>query len=179
MNGELDFAESLKARLQILKGQPKKVVNSVKPTLKPGMIELASYCVEAKIPMFLVSGGFVDLAEPLAKRLGFTGFKANQFAWDGDVLTGELKGDFIDSAGKVHALNSWSKEHGLDLKRCIAVGDGANDLPMLKTCGVSIGLSPKPILWPHISLNNALGDHRLLLEILKSSAWTLNSSLRT
>jgi phosphoserine phosphatase len=166
MAGGLDFKESLKARLLLLRGLDRNIVLSVRPTLSNGMIQLASWCHQHQIPIFLVSGGFVDLAGPVAKQLGFKDFRANRFAWDGDRLAGFVDGDIVDGEGKRTAVNHWCQIHNLDPKRCIAVGDGANDRLMMDLCGLSVGFLPKKVLWSFLRMSNHTGDHRLLMDAL-------------
>lgn len=168
MAGGMDFATSLRARLRILKGLKRPVIEEVGHTLNPGIQDLCNLCHKLKIPMFLVSGGFVDLAGPLAARLGFQGFAANQFLWEGDTMAGDIQGTLLDGQGKLETISHWCKTYSYDPARCIAVGDGANDLAMMHHCGASVGFLPKPALWPHLSISNQTGSHALLATILSS-----------
>jgi phosphoserine phosphatase len=162
MNGGMKFAESLQLRLSILKGVKREVVDSIRPTLMPGALELCRFAREMNIKCFLVTGGFTVTASKVAEMLKLDEYCANEFGWMGDVLSGEVVGSIVDAKGKKTAINAWANEHQLDLMRCMAVGDGANDLPMLKSVGISIGIKPKPILWEHVNLINMTGDHTLL-----------------
>lgn len=166
MAGGMDFKESLRARLTLLKGVDRSLVLSVKPTITKGMKHLSDWCLQHKIPKFLVSGGFVDLAHPVAMELGFKDFRANRFAWHGDKLAGHAEGDILDGEGKRLAVGEWCKIHQIAPKRCIAVGDGANDLLMMNFCGLAAGFSPKKVLWEHIQVANHTGDHRFLIGAL-------------
>ena len=166
MAGGMDFAESLRLRLKILKGLEREKVMSVVPHINSGMVELSQYCIRSGIKLFLVSGGFVDLAAPVARQLGFADFRANRFVWDGDCLAGSVEDPIVDADGKLNAVLSWCSQYGLDPKKCIAVGDGANDLKMMQVCGAAVGFVPKKILWPHLAVNNQIGDHRLLLALI-------------
>lgn len=170
MAGGMDFATSLRMRLSILKGLKREAVMGVKHTLNPGMNELATVCTENSIPMFLVSGGFVDLAEPIARSLGFKDFAANRFLWQGDELAGDIEGALIDGEGKLAAVRNWCRRYKFRSAHCIAVGDGANDLQMMNFCGASVGIKPKATLWPYLKMSNHVGDHRLLAEIIKKTA---------
>lgn len=167
MAGGMDFAESLRIRLAMLKGTPRSIVQSVVPHLNPGMRDFAEAMTKRKVNLFLVSGGFMDLAEPVAKDLGFRGVRANRFAWDGDNLAGDVDGEIVGAAGKRDAMLGWCKTYGFDPKCCIAVGDGANDLMMMESSGLAVGFQPKKALWSKVSVCNAVGDHRLLAELLK------------
>ncbi len=166
MAGGMDFKESLRARLALLKGVDRSQVLNVRPTISRGMTHLASWCHQQRIPMFLVSGGFVDLAGPVAQQLGFKDFRANRFAWNGDKLAGDVDGEIVDAAGKRDAVSQWCKIHQLNPKSCIAVGDGANDQLMMSFCGMAAGFSPKKVLWEHLQLANHTGDHRFLVDAL-------------
>jgi phosphoserine phosphatase len=170
MAGDVDFSQSLRARLKILKGTSRDVVTSVKPTLQPGIADLCSWARTANIPYFLVSGGFIDLAGPLANSLGFKDLEANRFEWIDDKLSGGIVGPIVDGERKLEAIKSWCQRYRFDLSRCIAVGDGANDAPMLKACGLGVGFLPKSVLLPILKLSNQTGHHGLLLDLLKYGA---------
>ena len=162
MAGVMDFKESLTLRLGMLKGLHRDQILSIKPTINSGMSVLADWCHDRNIPMFLISGGFVDLAGPVASELKFKDFKANRFAWDGDRIAGRVDGDIIDGEGKKLAVANWCQIHNLDIKKSIVIGDGANDLPMMSLAGLAVGFAPKKTLWPHLHVLNATGNHRFL-----------------
>lgn len=167
MRGDMDFKTSLKERLRLLKGLTRSEILSIKPTICSGVPELFRWCKDNNIKLFLISGGFFELAEPLAKKLGCSNFLANRFAWQGDIMRGDVEGEIIDAEGKKEAVLNWIKENDISSERCLVVGDGANDLLMMKTCGLAVGFRPKPILWPHLNVANHTGDHRFLLESIK------------
>jgi phosphoserine phosphatase len=167
MAGGMDFKESLTLRLGMLKGLHRDHIHSIKPTINPGMSVLAGWCHDRNIPMFLISGGFIDLAGPVASELKFKDVKANRFAWDGDRMAGRVEGDIIDGDGKKSAVANWCQIHDLDIKKSIVVGDGANDLPMMSVGGLAVGFAPKKTLWPHLSVLNATGNHRFLQSALE------------
>ena len=156
MTGGMDFKTSLQARLKILKGLTRSQVLEIKPTLCAGIVQFANWCHEQKIKIFLISGGFHELAAPVAKQLGCVDFLANRFSWDGDIMQGRIDGDIIDGRGKQLAVLNWIKTLGFQTSRTVAVGDGANDLLMMKASGLAVGFRPKPILWPD--------HHRLPIE---------------
>ncbi len=166
MEGGMDFAASLRLRLGILKGMPRDLVLSVKAHLNPGIRELADAMHLRNVKLFLVSGGFMDLAKPVSDDLGFMALEANRFAWHGDKLAGDVEGPVIDADGKRRAVLSWCDKYSLDPRRCVAVGDGANDMKMMNVCGLAVGFMPKKALRDAITVCNATGDHRLLLELL-------------
>lgn len=167
MRGEMDFKTSLKQRLRLLKGLTRNEVLSIKPTVCRGVSEVFQWCKDNNIKLFLISGGFFELAEPLAKKLGCFDFLANRFAWQGDVMDGDVDGEIIDAEGKKEAVINWIKSNHIDYGRCLVVGDGANDLLMMKTGGLAVGFRPKKILWPHLNVANHTGDHRFLLESIR------------
>ena len=169
MTGAMDFKTSLQARLRILKGLTRSQVLKIKPTLCTGILQFADWCHQHKIKIFLISGGFQELAAPVAKQLGCVDFLANRFSWDGDIMQGRIDGDIIDGQGKQLAVLSWIKTFGFQTSRTVVVGDGANDLLMMKASGLAVGFRPKPILWPDLQIANHTGDHRFLLESLRFS----------
>lgn len=166
MSGQMDFSESLRARLKILAGLRKSELNNIQPTLCPGMQNLSDWCHKNGIQTFLITGGFREFAAPVAQKLGFTDFKSNRFAWDGDLMQGEVEGAIIDANGKKQAVFDWCVSLGIDPLHTVAVGDGANDRLMLKSCGMAVGFRPKRVLWPHLDFANHTGDHGFLLAAL-------------
>jgi phosphoserine phosphatase len=168
MSGQIDFSQSLRARLQILRGLERSKLNLITPTLCTGMHDLSKWCHKMGIKMFLITGGFLELADPVAKKLGFTDFKANRFAWQGDVMQGYPEGTIIDAAGKKQAVIDWCQSLSIDVLRTIAVGDGANDQLMMGACGMAAGFRPKQVLWPQIHIANHTGDHRFLIATLSN-----------
>lgn len=167
MTGEMDFKTSLQARLRILKGLTRQQVAAIKPTLCTGVLELAKWCQQQHIKIFLISGGFQEMAGPIAKQLGCSDFLANRFAWDGDVMQGTTEGDIIDAKGKQQSVVNWIKYLDFQKSRTLVVGDGANDLLMMRASGLAVGFRPKPVLWPELKIANHTGDHRFLLESLR------------
>ncbi len=167
MAGELDFATALRARVQMLAGVPDSIFETVSPTLtiNPGMAAFAAAARAQGIQLFLISGGFKPLAAVIARALGFDGYDANELAVKGHALTGELQGPLVDGTAKARFLEVTCATLGIARSAAIAVGDGANDLPMLKLAGAAFGYHPKPVLIPHIHGAN-FHDHRLLIHTL-------------
>jgi phosphoserine phosphatase len=118
----------------------------------------------------LITGGFREFANPVAQKLGFTDFKSNRFAWNGDLMQGEVEGAIIDANGKKQAVFDWCLSLGIDPSHTVAVGDGANDRLMLESCGMAVGFRPKRVLWPHLHFANHTGDHRFLLAALSDDS---------
>jgi phosphoserine phosphatase len=149
MNGELDFAASLKARVALLKGVPADVFERLKPkiVITPGAKELCKCLKRLGFTLAVLSGGFQPLADWLANELGLDHAFANHLISDDktNTLTGELDPAFpiVDSAHKQSLLISLAKGKGIPLAQTMAVGDGANDIPMLKTAGLGVAWKAK------------------------------------
>ena len=148
MRGELNFETSLRERVALLKGLPdsvfEKVFNSIH--LSPNAQEFVSILQENGILVGLVSGGFTPIVERLAKSLGITYFSANQLEVKEGFLTGKLVGAIISPEVKQATLEKWRKEFKLPKERTVAIGDGANDLLMLKSAGLGIAFCAKEVL---------------------------------
>ena len=165
MRGELNFETSLRERVALLKGLPdsvfEKVFNSIH--LSPNAQEFVSILQKNGILVGLVSGGFTPIVERLAKSLGITYFSANQLEVKEGFLTGKLVGAIISPEVKQATLEKWRKELKLSKDRIIAIGDGANDLLMLKSAGLGIAFCAKEVLKKEIP-NHV--DKRDFLEVL-------------
>lgn len=148
MRGELDFAQSLHHRVQALAGLPvsviEEVVEQIVPT--PGATELIAAAHRAGHRIGAVSGGFSQVLDPLAQRLGLDHAEANVLAARDGVLTGEVASEVVDRAAKRRALLRWSEADAVALGATVALGDGANDLDLLSTAALGVGLQPKPAL---------------------------------
>ncbi|KEQ35331.1 phosphoserine phosphatase SerB [Streptococcus mitis] len=165
MRGELNFETSLRERVALLKGLPdsvfEKVFNSIH--LSPNAQEFVSILQKNGILVGLVSGGFTPIVERLAKSLGITYFSANQLEVKEGFLTGKLVGAIISPEVKQATLEKWRKEFKLPKERTVAIGDGANDLLMLKSAGLGIAFCAKEVLKKEIP-NHV--DKRDFLEVL-------------
>lgn len=146
MSGELDFTASLKARVRYLEGLPDSVIAETlgKCSVTKGAEKLISAIHAAGGYVGAVSGGFSQLLDPLAKELNLDFHRANSLEVIDGILTGDVTGPIIDKPAKATALVEWAEELGLDLRYTIAIGDGANDLDMMATAGLSIGFNAKP-----------------------------------
>ena len=165
MQGELDFESSLRKRVSLLEGLPVSVFDKVFNTihLTSNAQEFISILQKNGILVGLVSGGFSPIVERLAKSLGITYFSANQLEVKDGFLTGELVGAIISPEVKQATLEKWRKELQLPRERTVAIGDGANDLLMLKSAGLGIAFCAKEVLKKEIPHHV---DKRDLLEIL-------------
>ncbi|MDM8085992.1 phosphoserine phosphatase SerB [Cellulomonas cellasea] len=148
MRGEIDFAASLHQRVATLAGLSTSVFGDVlaEVELTPGAVELVAELDARGWPVALVSGGFVEVVEPLAASLGITRFRANGLEAHDGVLTGQVRGPVIDRAAKAIALREFAAEAGIPLEQTIAIGDGANDLDMLDQAGFGIAFNAKPLV---------------------------------
>jgi phosphoserine phosphatase len=146
MRGELDFAESLRARVGLLAGLPESVLTEVQNeiTLTPGARTLIRTLHKLGHHVALVSGGFEPVIAPLMKDLGIAHMRANNLEIVSGKLTGNLKGPIIDRAGKAEALRDLAALHSIALEQTIAIGDGANDLDMIALAGMGIAFNAKP-----------------------------------
>ena len=165
MRGEIDFESSLRKRVSLLEGLSisvfDKVFNSIH--LSPNAQEFISILQKKGILVGLVSGGFTPIVERLAKSLGIAYFSANQFEVKDGLLTGKLVGQIINPEIKKETLEKWRKELKFSKERTIAIGDGANDLLMLKSAGLGIAFCAKEVLKKEIPHHV---DKRDFLEVL-------------
>ena len=148
MRGELDFESSLRKRVSLLEGLPVSVFDKVFNTIQltPNAQEFISILQKNDILVGLVSGGFTPIVERLAKSLGIAYFSANQLEVKEGLLTGKLIGQIINPEVKKDTLEQWREELQLPKERTLAIGDGANDLLMLKSVGLGIAFCAKEVL---------------------------------
>ena len=165
MRGELNFERSLRERVALLKGLPISVFDTVFNSvhLSPNAQEFISILQKNGILVGLVSGGFTPIVDRLAKSLGIAHFSANQLEVKDGLLTGKLIGQIISPQVKKETLEQWRKELKLSKERTVAIGDGANDLLMLKSAGLGIAFCAKEVLKQEIP-NHV--DKRDFLEVL-------------
>ena len=148
MNGEIDFAESLKKRVGLLKGLPIQVLDEVRNEIvfTDGAVELVDLLHGLGHSVSLVSGGFVQIMEPIVSQLSIKYFRANVLEINDGVLTGGITGTIIDRAAKAEALKEFARLSDVLLENTVAIGDGANDLDMMAIAGLSIAFNAKPIV---------------------------------
>ena len=169
MRGELDFEQSLRARVALLKGLDQSVISEVQAeiTLTDGARELVSTLHSKGHSVSLVSGGFIDIIEPMIKELSIQYFKANKLEIVDEVLTGGLVGPIIDRAAKGSALIEFASMSGVDLIHTVAIGDGANDLDMMAAAGLSIAFNAKPIVVDAADLSISEPSLRSVIDLIQ------------
>jgi phosphoserine phosphatase len=146
MAGELDFEQSLRARVALLKGLPVSAISQVQGeiVLTPGARTLVSTLQKLGHEVAVVSGGFIDVIAPLLQNLQIKYYKANTLGIENGLLTGEVVGPVIDRAAKAAALREFAAATSISMDQTIAIGDGANDLDMIAAAGLGIAFNAKP-----------------------------------
>lgn len=154
MNGELDFAESLRERVATLAGVPESVFASVLASITPtkGARELITAAHRAGAKFGVVSGGFEEVVAPLAASLNIDFYAANRLEVASGVLSGRVLGRIVTSQVKVDCLRSWASSLDIPIERTVAIGDGANDIPMMHEAGVGIAFCAKPAVREQVSV---------------------------
>lgn len=165
MRGELNFESSLRKRVSLLEGLPVSVFDKVFKSIQltSNAQEFISILQKNGILVGLVSGGFIPIVDRLAKFLSISYFSANQLEDKDGHLTGKLIGEIISPEVKKETLEQWREELKLSKERTVAIGDGANDLLMLKSAGLGIAFCAKEVLKKEIP-NHV--DKRDFLEVL-------------
>jgi phosphoserine phosphatase len=148
MRGEIDFSESFRTRVALLKGLDEDALAQVASELKvtEGAEHLLATLHTLGYKTAIVSGGFTYFARYLQARLGIDYIHANELDIAGGKVTGEVVGTIVDGARKAELLRQLAAEQNIDLQQVIAVGDGANDLPMLSIAGLGIAFRAKPLV---------------------------------
>jgi phosphoserine phosphatase len=169
MRGEMDFEQSLRARVALLKGLDQSVISEVQAeiTMTDGARELVSTLHSMGHSVSLVSGGFIDIIEPMIKELSIPYFKANKLEIVDEVLTGGLVGPIIDRAAKGSALIEFASMSGVELIHTVAIGDGANDLDMMAAAGLSIAFNAKPIVVDAADLSITEPSLRSVIDLIQ------------
>lgn len=148
MRGELDFRQALEERVATLKGLPESIFDKVYARIhfNKNAKELVAELHARGYKVGLVSGGFHETVDCLAAEAGIDYVKANHLEIKNGLLTGRTWGDIVTKEVKLQKLKDWAAENGLDLSQTIAMGDGANDLPMIQAAGIGIAFCAKPIV---------------------------------
>ncbi len=152
MNDEIEYAESLRKRVALLEGLPVEAVEAAfeEVVLRSGAVEIIRALNDAGVVTAILTGGFGRGVESALARTDtpVDTIVANQLVFDGDELSGEVEGPLIEGT-KDDALRAVADNANVEMEETVAVGDGANDLPMLRVAGLSVGYEPKPAVEPH------------------------------
>jgi phosphoserine phosphatase len=148
MRGELDFYQSLIARVALLQGLSEDVIMQVQReiTLTDGAIELVAALHQRGHFVSLVSGGFTNVLQPIVDDMKIDFYRANTLEIIDGLLTGKVIGPIVDRAAKADALREFAQACAVELSNTVAIGDGANDLDMMEIAGISIAFNAKPIV---------------------------------
>ncbi|MEV6319166.1 phosphoserine phosphatase SerB [Streptomyces sp. NPDC051776] len=148
MRGELDFEQSLHARVKLLAGLDASVVDKVRAEVRltPGARTLIRTLKRLGYQVGVVSGGFTQVTDDLKERLGLDFASANTLEVVDGKLTGRVVGEVVDRAGKARLLRRFAAEAGVPLAQTVAIGDGANDLDMLNAAGLGVAFNAKPVV---------------------------------
>ena len=151
MAGELDFAESLRARVALLAGLDAGVLDRVRERLRltPGARTLVRTLQRLGYVPAVVSGGFVEVLAPLMEELHVDYLEANHLEVIDGRLSGRVVGEIVDRAGKARALRRFADDVGVPLAQTVAVGDGANDIDMISAAGLGIAFNAKAVVREH------------------------------
>jgi phosphoserine phosphatase len=168
MRGELDFAQSLIERVNTLAGLPETVFEDVYHRITPtlGLQETIDAIQAAGGLVGAVSGGFTQVLTPLAAQLGLNFARANQLEVVDGKLTGKVLGQILDRAVKADSLKEWAELSGIAMDRTVAVGDGANDLEMMRVAALGVAFNAKPIVREQAQVVLGSRDLRDLLPLL-------------
>lgn len=175
MRGEItDYKESLRQRVALLKGVTVAHMQQVydqRLQLNPGAAELVAACKAAGLKTLLVSGGFTFFTDRIRDRLGIDYTRSNMLDVQNGVLTGRMVdqawGDICDGAEKQRMLQQTCAEQGIPARQAIAMGDGANDLPMMSVAGLSVAYHAKPAVREKAMVAINEGGLDRLLEVVK------------
>ncbi|QUM83570.1 phosphoserine phosphatase SerB [Moritella sp. 28] len=161
MNGELDFSESLRSRVATLTNCPEAVLTQVADAmpLMPGLELLIATLHQANWKVAIASGGFTYFAKRLQDDLGFDAVYANELEIVDGILTGQIIGDIVDAQVKADTLQALAQEYQIAPQQTVAIGDGANDLIMLKSAALGVAIHAKPIVQQQAQV--ALNHHDL------------------
>jgi len=148
MRGDLDFEQSLRARVRLLAGLDASVIDKVYDSIvvNPGARTLVRVLRRLGYRFAIVSGGFSQITDRLAEDLGIHRARANTLEIVDGKLTGNVVGEVVDRAGKAQALREFAADLGVPVAATIAIGDGANDLDMLEAAGLGIAYNARPVV---------------------------------
>ena len=171
MRGELDFEQSLRRRVGTLKGAPESILQQVRENLPlmPGLVETIQTLQKYGWKTAIASGGFTYFADYLKDLLQLDFAASNQFDIEDGKLTGLVKGDVVDAQYKAKTLQHLLEEYGIDSQHSIAIGDGANDLAMMKVAGLGVAFHAKPKVQQQAQIVVNFADLTALLCLLSAN----------
>jgi phosphoserine phosphatase len=154
MRGEVDFATSLRSRVAALAGVPLEGLDRVRARVEPtpGVLELTAAVHARGGVVGVVSGGFHEILDDIAPRLGVDRWRANRLDVVDGALSGRVDGEIVDAAAKAASLQEWADELGVPRHATVAIGDGANDLLMMGVAGLGLAFNAKPAVRAAASL---------------------------
>ena len=169
MSGEVDVKEALKERVDLLSGLPTTIFDEIYKEihLTNGAAGLIETLHGRGWKVGVVSGGFHEIVDKLAVDLKLDYVFANRLAVQEGYLTGETYGTIVDKSFKLERLKQWAKENKLDLSEVVAVGDGANDIPMLNAAGLGIAFCAKPAVKAAVAYHIDKRNLLMVLELLE------------
>ena len=168
MSGRIDFEESLRQRVSLLKGLPSTIIDEVRQeiTLTEGARDLiVKVLAEGHVPA-VVSGGFTSVLEPLMRELEIEHYRANALGIQNGKLTGEVEGTVVDRKAKAFALQEFASIEGIEIENTIAIGDGANDIDMVELAGLGIAFCAKDALIRVADISITERDLRQVIQYL-------------
>ena len=162
MNGELDFREALRARVALLKGLPTTIFDEVyhRVHFTHGALELIDTLHAHDWKVGVVSGGFHEVVDRLAADAHLDYWIANRLEVADGRLTGKVLGEIVCKTVKLHALREWAKQLDIPMSQTVAVGDGANDIPMIQAASLGIAFCAKPKT--QLAADEAINDRDLM-----------------
>ncbi|MDA4893543.1 phosphoserine phosphatase SerB [Streptomyces sp. MS2A] len=168
MRGEVDFATSLRSRVEALAGVPSAAFDRVRARVRPtpGVTELTAAVHARGGVVGVVSGGFHEVLDHVAPGLGVDRWRANRLAFAGDALDGTVEGEIVDAQAKAATLLAWADELGVPQRRTVAIGDGANDLRMMDAAGLGLAFNAKPAVRAAANLVVGPQDLREVIPLL-------------
>lgn len=169
MADELDFCQALRARVALLEGMDVAVFDAVYATLHftTGALELVETLHRHGWKVGVVSGGFHETVDRLAQEAQLDHWLANRLDMRDGRLTGEVLGDIVCRTTKEQALRSWAREDGVAAGQTVAVGDGANDIPMIRRAALGVAFCAKPAVREVADAAITTRDLRLVLDLLR------------
>ncbi|OOF70961.1 phosphoserine phosphatase [Rodentibacter caecimuris] len=171
MRGELDFKQSLRRRVATLKNAPESILQQVRANLPlmPGLQTTLEILQKNGWKTAIASGGFTYFADHLKQQLHLDFAVSNQLDIANNQLTGQVIGDIVDAQYKANTLQKLAKQYNIPLQNTIAIGDGANDLAMMKVAGLGIALHAKPKVQQHAQIVVNFADFSALLCLLSAN----------